>query len=195
MKKNTILLLGLSLMASLVIISCSSGSKEVIVPPSPTAYLTITRSPWTISSVSFLKVKDSTDSVSYTSADKLAGSRVMFGTDMYNNLVYQFSDKANTSWLGPNNDTTLLRYGYGAWSFDQNWYNASITDLNAIPTGLLFVAVDNNGNAKGAIYRGTINQLDSTHLQFTYKDTTVVNTSQNTYYTFIKKVSLIPLAN
>lgn len=186
MKKMNLLLAVIGLATVLGIVSCSSNSKDTSTPQ-PAAIITIARYPWTISSVVFKKADGVTDSLKYTSTDSLGGSNLQF----WPNYVYAFKDPNNSTWKGPKNDTTLFRYSSGAWNFDQTWATAvNAGNLNAAPDSLLFQASADGYYLSGPIYRYKISQMDSLHLQFTYLDTTILNTTTNTKYRIMKVVTL-----
>ena len=190
MKKKNLLLAAVGIVSILGVVSCSSDSKNVSTPL-PAATIAIAKS-WQISSVTFKRADGVTDSLKYTSADTLGSSRILFGT----NYVYTFSDKNNSTLVGPKNDSTLFRYSRGAWVFDQNWLTSkNLGSLNAVPDSLLFQASPDGYNLSGPIYRYKINLLDSLHLQFTYMDSTILNKTTNKKYRILKNVTLVPASN
>jgi hypothetical protein len=190
MKKNIVLFPLFSLLIVIGIVACN----PTVSPPAPlpTALGVITYYPWTIQSIQFLKA-DGTDSVNYSSTD-LGASRLYFST----NGTCQFSDLTHTNWVGPNNDSTIFRYfNIGGWGFDQNWASqVNAGNPNAPADSLLFQASDGS-YLIGQLFRCAINELDSLHFQFTYLDTSIVNTNTTpqTKYSFWKVVTLAPASN
>ena len=202
MKKNAVLFSILALSFIVGLMACSSSSKYV-APPTPLAYSYVTSKVWTIQSV--IAINSTTGATNtYTSPDSLGGSRLAFGlaTDQYGRAYwgYMFSDKNNSTWVGPKNDSTVFRYNSGAWNFDSTWRANAQINLNAIPDSLLFQAGVFNGgylsNLQGPIFRSMINKqlFDSTHLSFTYLDSTWVNPAGGKYMV-TKIVNLVPATN
>jgi hypothetical protein len=182
--------------------ACSVGNNNPVPPtPLPTAYTWITNSPWTIQSVTFMKSDGSTDSLYYTSPDSLGNSRLIFYFSTINNTIFPlctFADAANSTWIGPMNDTTVFRYfNNGIWSFDQNWANEVNADNTSLkPDSLSFQATyitpTNVITFAGPFFSCKINHIDSLHIQFTYLDTSIVNPVTKTKYSIVKAVSLVP---
>lgn len=176
-------------------LACSpSSNKNITTPVVPiAAFNFITANTWTIQSIVFKKATDGvTDSAAYTSSDSLGGSRIIFKINSYINPSYQFYDQNNSSWIGPKNDTTLFRYGNGAWSFDAYWNQTYTTIPTAIPDSLLFVQADASGNPINPVFSGAIVNLDSSRLQFIYKDVSILNKTTNQYDTLTKLISMVP---
>lgn len=175
-------------------LACSTSSnKDITTPVVPiAAFNFITANTWTIQSIVFKKAADGTDSTTYTSLDILGGSRIIFKINSYINPTYQFYDQNNSSWVGPNNDTALFRYGNGAWSFDANWNQTYTISPSSLPNNLLFVQTDASGNPVDSVFNSTIIKLDSSNLQFIYKDASILNKTTNKYDTLTKLISMVP---